>query len=48
MGFVSFNVMVHVVGAAVSGEIFGVKPEKNPGSKGWHGLANDDCVTEWF
>lgn len=26
----------------------GMSPLLNPPSEGWHGLSNDDCVTEWL
>jgi hypothetical protein len=37
MGLVSFTVMVNVVGDATSVLLFGVKPEKKPPARGWHG-----------
>jgi hypothetical protein len=34
--------MVNVVGAGVSGDAFGVKPEKTPPARGWHGSVKLD------
>ena len=46
MGFVSFTVIVKVVGDARSGDAEGVKPEKKPPAEGRHGSWNDDWTTE--
>jgi hypothetical protein len=46
MGFVLLTVIVHVVADATSVEGLGVKPEKKPPDRGWHGSSKLDCTTE--
>ncbi len=36
-GLVSLSVMVHVVGDSTESDAVGVKPEKKPPARGWHG-----------
>jgi hypothetical protein len=40
MGWLLLTVMVKVVGEGLA--VVGWKPEKNPPSRGWHGLAKFD------
>jgi hypothetical protein len=48
MGFVSLTSIVHVVGDAIFASGLGVKAEKKPCSRGWHGSSKLDWTTEWF
>lgn len=46
-GVVLFTVIENE-GTLVALAATGWKLESTPPDKGWHGAANDDCVTVWF
>ena len=45
MGFVSLTRRVKVL---FDSAVVGMKVEKKPPTRGWHGFAKEDWVTEWF
>jgi len=47
MGVVLFTVTENE-GTLEAFAVTGWKPESTPPDMGWHGAANDDCVTVWF